>query len=103
MDGQMLHFTSSRGTFSVAIPEVVEVCPRSEIREMPDPAPGILGVIIKNGEAFTIRSSVGDGGDLILLLRSGRHRIGVVITGVELEGSVRDSRPFSVADVAQGG
>lgn len=76
---QVVRFTASGEQWLARIEDVVAVRSVDEIRRLPDPADGVLGLVDHDGEATTVLRALGDDGRHVLLVRTGLDVVGVVV------------------------
>lgn len=72
---------TSSATYAVPVEDVVEVRPATDLRPLPHPAPGVIGMLTgRSGDAVPVLDVLGGGQDHVLVLR---HRD--VVLGVHAE------------------
>jgi len=91
----MVRFRAGSGTYVVALEHALEVRSRDSMRSLPDPAPGVEGVVEHDAVAVPVVRALGFGGRQVLMLREGTRSLGLLVdevTGV-VEVSTSDAMP----------
>ena len=88
----MVRFRSGDGMYVVALEDALEVRTRASMRSLPDPVPGVEGVVEHDGRVLPVVRALGFGGRQVLLLQLGERALGLLVdevTGVvEVRGEI---------------
>lgn len=78
----MVHFRTPSGRYAVPVSHTLEVRTGDSVRPLPSPAPGVVGVIDREGRTVAVVDPFGSGGGRVLVVQSDGQPVGVVVDDV---------------------
>jgi chemotaxis signal transduction protein len=78
----MVRFRSGSGMWVVPLEHTLEVRMRDAMRTLPDPHPGVEGVVEHDDIAVPVVRALGFGGRHVLVLREGTRSVGLLVDEV---------------------
>lgn len=78
----MVKFRSGDGAYVVPLEHALEVRTSASMRRLPDPAPGIEGVVDYEHRVLPVVRALGFGGRQVLLLQLGNRALGLLVDEV---------------------
>jgi chemotaxis signal transduction protein len=86
----MVRFKSGDGTYVVPLEHALEVRTRASMRSLPDPLPGVEGVVEHDHRVLPVVRALGFGGRQVLLLQVDERALGLLVDEVTGVIEVRD-------------
>ena len=78
----MVRFMAGKGAYVVPLEHALEVRTLASMRSLPDPAPGVEGIVDHEGRALPVVRALGFGGRQVLLLQRGEQALGLLVDEV---------------------
>jgi len=92
---QLVRFRTPVGAYALPVESVREVRPSAGLRSLPDPMPGVAGLLDWEGEALTVLSVLGEGKQLLVL--DGGPRCFALLVDEVVEVAQRSEREIGPA------
>jgi chemotaxis signal transduction protein len=78
----VLRFHSAGGRYAVPIEHCLEVRPAAQVRPLPSPRPGVVGVLSWRDRALSVVSPLGPCGDHVIVLDAAGRPFGLLVDEV---------------------
>ena len=79
---EVVCFETARGSFAIPVEQVRHVFPATELAELPDPLPSVVGLLRPGAEALPVLAVLGEGDAHVLHLDDGERQFGLMVAEV---------------------
>lgn len=86
----LVRIATAHGRFALPVEATRGVLPAEELRPLPSPRPGVVGLADHLGAALPVLAAFGDGGEHVLVVETDGTRFGLLVEEVSGVARVRD-------------